>query len=473
MKKHSSMRWIAWALVALVVASCSTPLPMRPLQASRAEVLEATTSPQARPSITGFDTANASASQRVATADAIWRTIADHYYDPGFNGHDLAQLRGKTLADVAPVHNDSEFYRVLKRDVKTLKDSHTSVLTPREAQDSRTKRATQMGLQFTVIDDRVVITRVVPGFPADRAGVKAGSIIASVDGLALDAAFLEAAAAHPVDSLDGEPVTTKPEDLRRARKLIAVRNLLVGPTVVTATHRLVMIAADDSRRAVDLIAQGGDLPTRVDFTITPERIGVLRFTRFDWDARDAIGRAIDAARDETVGLVIDLRSNPGGDVRLFEWLLGRFTDRPLVLGVALRRTGPEEYRVPLRSGRSVRPYTAPIAVLVDQGTASAAELTAHALVEQHNALAVGEATCGCVVAIRGEYVLPDGGALRVAVNGFRSARGRRMESDPLEPVIPVAPTLADRRADRDVALAAAEKALLNTLPNSVPTTAAR
>jgi C-terminal processing protease CtpA/Prc len=81
------------------------------------------------------------------------------------------------------------------------------------------------------------------------------------------------------------------------------------------------------------------------------------------------------------------------------------------------RVGPSTYRRP--------PLLMPVAVLIDSRTGSAAELLAVTLAEQRNALLVGEPSCGCVVGVRVEYVLPDGGGLRVAETGFVSARGAR------------------------------------------------
>ena len=84
---------------------------------------------------------------------------------------------------------------------------------------------------------------------------------------------------------------------------------------------------------------------------------------------------------------------------------------------------------------------------------------AQALVELRGATLVGEQTCGCVVGNRDEFVLPDGGVLRVAQADLRSARGRRLEGDPLVPSISTTPTLAQLRANEDVALNAAVAAL--------------
>jgi C-terminal processing protease CtpA/Prc len=100
-------------------------------------------------------------------------------------------------------------------------------------------------------------------------------------------------------------------------------------------------------------------------------------------------------------------------------------------------------------------------VLTDRRSGSASELTATALLEQRDALIVGESTCGCVVGVRWEYVLPGGGGVRVSETGFRSAQGRRMEGEPLMPAIYVRPGIAELRNGSDPVLQAAEKALID------------
>lgn len=125
------------------------------------------------PSTTGFTAANATAAQRAETVDRTWKTIDRLRYDPTFSGGtDVPALRAAAVAAVADsrVADDAAFYRVLKASVRALHDSHTLVLTAREAEDARTFRATQIGIVFAVAEGRMVVGRVVPGFPADVAG---------------------------------------------------------------------------------------------------------------------------------------------------------------------------------------------------------------------------------------------------------------------------------------------------------------
>jgi C-terminal processing protease CtpA/Prc len=126
----------------------------------------------------------------------------------------------------------------------------------------------------------------------------------------------------------------------------------------------------------------------------------------------------------------------------------------------LTRNGDEIRERPVRVWPGEHPYLKPVAILTDRRSASASELAAVTLLEQRDAIIVGESTCGCVVGVSWEYVLPGGGGVRVSETGFRSAQGRRMEGEPLVPTIYAPPAIPELRAGRDRALEAAERALL-------------
>ena len=452
-----------FACAATLLAACA-PLPTRDLRASRAEIVDIAQHPSPLPSTTGFAAANATPEQRAAIVDRVWRTIETLYYDPSFNGIDLDELRRRTFDEVAGVTSDAQFYRVLKRNVRAMRDSHTLVLTPREAEDQRVRRATQIGVVFAVSEGRVVVSSVVDGFPAALAGIRAGMIVEAVDDRITDDAFFDRARAAPPDPLGTEPFGLDPADGERVLRVRAVRALLVSPDSAPRPHRVTLRRADDKLLVVEVEARGGDVPTRESLETLPSGVAVLKLSRFDSAVRERMASDIETARRGSRALIVDLRDNPGGEQRLYEWLVGRFVDRRVAVVDTVRRSGSQRVTDSVVVTPAERPYLKPIAVLIDRSTGSAAELTAHTLVEQRDAIAVGEATCGCVVAIRWDYVLPDGGALRVAQVGFRSAQGRRMEADPLRPTLAVVPTLAERRAGRDVVLQAAERALLARVP---------
>jgi carboxyl-terminal processing protease len=456
------------AVWVVLLAACA-PLPTRPLSRSN-EGVRATAARHdiARPSTTGFAPGNATPEQRAETVERIWRSIDRYFYDPTFAGIDLPALEARTFTDIVTVHNDAEFYRVLKRNVAAMHDSHTQVLTPRQAEDERTRQATQIGIVFDIVEGSLVVTEVVRGFAADEAGVRPGMLIDAIDGQAIDAAWLARAgdAATPVADADvPDPVEPEPAAIAmRNRQRRAVRALLRGIDGVEEdpprVHRLTLRRADDTTLAVEVQARTGDVPTDEGLRVLPSGVAVLRLSRFDHALLDRLDVDIERARVASTAMVIDLRGNPGGEIAVFRQFVDHFIERPVALGTLTARFFDRPVTLPLAGEPTAKPYLMPIAVLVDRSTGSAAELTAHALVELRGALPVGERTCGCVVGIQREFMLPDGGALRVAEASFRSPHDRRMEADPLLPVVDVRPTLAEIRAGDDVALRAAERALL-------------
>ena len=451
-------RIVGLSFIALVVA-CA-PLPTRPIAFGKVDASLTNRPVLPRPSTTGFAPANATPEQRVATLDHVWQAIDSYYYDPQFERIDVAALQARSTAELASVHNDAEFYRVLKRGVAAMHDSHTLVMTPRQAEDERSQQATQIGIVFDLIDDRVVIMEVVPGFPADEQGIRRGMIIDAVDDTPLDAAFF-AKAATSTDQVDADDALPTESDAarRRDRQRRAVRALLRNDDDAPHAHRLTLRRADDTIVRAEVLARTGAVPTVERFVMLPSGIGLLRLSRFDHAMLARLDRDIERARVESRGLIIDLRANGGGEVAVFRRLVDHFIAAPASLGQLTARFWDRRVTLTLQGTPIAKPYLKPIAVLIDRYTGSAAELTAHALVELRDAIPVGDPTCGCVVGIHREFVLPDGGVLRVAEASFRSPHDRRMEADPLLPAVTARPTLAEARAGDDVVLHAAEAAL--------------
>ena len=449
---------VALALALSLLAACT--LPTRDLRANSAEKAEIAAHPAPLPSERGFVVENETAGQREAIVRNIWKTIRSRYYDPTFGGKDVAQLEARTLEEARAVDNDAAFYRVLKRNVRALDDSHTLILTPRESENNRARRATQIGIVYDFVDQRIVIDRVVPGFPADRAGIRGGMLLDAIDGRALDASFLDRPRETSPDTDSSDPTPTSAADAARVRALLAVRSLLVSANgLPPAPHVLTLRRADNTVFDATVQAVDGDVPTRIVHRLLPSGVGVIGFNRFDTASRDALRAAFDDLSGAKA-MIVDLRGNGGGEEYMFVWLLSRFVSQPTLVGEIHGRDSAPEQLVATPGRPSFRK---PVAVLVDRGTASAAELAAHALVERRGAIAVGDTTCGCVVAVRGEFVLPDNGGLHVSERGYRSPNGRRMEHDPLVPAIVVKPTLEQRRRGEDIVLETAERALLANL----------
>lgn len=447
---------VAVALTAL--AACAS-LPARPAGGMVADLTEDT------PAILqdGLSADFATEAKRVEVQQRAWKVISERYYDPRLNGVDWVAIREKYRPRVATAKTDVQFYLALKGMVRELNDSHTRVVTPRESVDHRRFAALASGASLSVIDDQLVIVDIDPDSPAARAGLRRGDVVLAVDSHRFDESFLAGARNLPLtgdDLASPEAQPGRADEAARFAQLRAVRRVLQrSPDEPPRAQRVVISRDGPATFEAMLRIEPLVRPPTVVATVLPSGVAVIKLNRFSVRNRGDIERTLRSVADSRA-LVLDLRGNGGGDYSQFVWLVRQFLPDERHVMTQLTRNGDEVRERPVRLTPAEHPYLKRIAVLTDRRSGSASELTAVALVEQRDAITVGESTCGCVVGVSWEYILPGGGGVRVSETGFRSARGRRMEGEPLAPAIYMPPGLPELRAGRDRTLEAAERALL-------------
>jgi carboxyl-terminal processing protease len=451
-------RWLALLLLAAAVAGCAT-LPARPAGGPVADLSEDTSAIAHDRLSPEFDTPN----KRAAAFERVWRVIAERYYDPALNGKDWAGLRSTYLPRAIAAATDAELYLTLKALARELDDSHTRVVTPRESADHRRFASRSSGAVLSVVDDQLVVVDVDADSPAARAGVRRGDVVLAIDQHRFDREFLGAARSLQVsgaDIMSPEAEPAHPNESMRFAQLRAVRRTLQRlPDAPPREQRLRLARADGEVVDVRVFPEPLVRPPAVITRRLESGIAAVKLNRFSTRNRSEVERALRQLADAPA-LILDLRGNGGGDYSQFIWLVRQFLPEPRTVLAQLTRRGSEQRQRHINVAAADTPYLRPLAVLTDRRSGSASELTAAVLLEQRDAILVGESTCGCVVGVSWEYVLPGGGGVRVSETGFRSAGGRRMEGEPLAPTIYVPPTLEDLRAGHDRALAAAERALL-------------
>ncbi len=321
-------------------------------------------------------------------------------------------------------------YAAIRAMTAVLRDSHTGFLTPEQNRERQARQRQQaafsgVGVVLMPREGRFYVRDVIPGSPAEAAGVQALDRILRIDAVPTTGLQVEQVAG----TIRGPAGTSVTLTLERPGRRESV--------VVTVTRAPIQVPAIFQARVLD----GG--------------IGYLQLyqfiTRTGAEFRQALERMLSGGMR---ALVLDLRSNSGG--YLHE--LTAVANTTLLPGQPI-------YQETSRGGRTrtirttaapILPSHVPVVALVDEGSASAAELLAAALSEHARATLVGARTSGAVEASV-LYDLSDGSALSVTVLRLASGMGRRLEGVGVSPDIAVALAVADLDQGRDTQL---QRALL-------------
>jgi C-terminal processing protease CtpA/Prc len=195
----------------------------------------------------------------------------------------------------------------------------------------------------------------------------------------------------------------------------------------------------------------------------PSGVVVLRFDIFDAETIDwALGQLRQA---EPAPLLLDLRSNRGGDIDEMVRFVSAFLPSGVLVGNSKGRRWPHTF--PLNATNDAMEYRGAVAVLMSPKTGSAGEVTSYTLGKHRKAPLVGERTAGAVLAAR-TFTLSDGGELMIATGNFTTADNQRLEGVGVLPTITATPTLEAIREGRDLVIETGERAVLSVAPGVEP-----
>ena len=311
-----------------------------------------------------------------------------------------------------------------------LEDPHTDLLTTAEYESLQEHtQGTYSGIGLTVGPARkgLVVTSVAEG-PAAEAGIRKDDLITRVDGEPVGKLPFESALAL----IKGHPGTVVGLTVKRPKKKQPLDFAVV-------------------RREIEVPPLSARL-----ITTKKDRLAYIRIFSFSAGAADQIEKATaDLVARGATGAVIDLRDNPGG-------LLSEAVDVASVFiedGIVVRTDGlheeEHEYRV---TGVSTQPGM-PLVVLVNGGSASAAEIVAGALVDHDRATLVGQRTFG-KASVQTIAPLQGGGALKLTTAKYLTPAGADITGLGLEPSVVAAD---DPTTPTDEGLRIARRTLVETL----------
>jgi carboxyl-terminal processing protease len=380
---------------------------------------------------------------RLAVFDDTWETVRDRYYDPTFNGLDWQAERAKFRPLAAEAESTAELYSVLRRMLGSLRDPHTRVYAPDEKFDWRNPRYISIGISVREVSGVPVVVSVERRSEAERAGLRAGDVITSIDNEpALDVFTrrLKAQAASPI--------------------LAATRLQVMAKLFEGAPDSIVIISwmnVDGEQWTTRLRREWRGRNTGLRVRRLHNGIGIVEFDFFTQSIAVDFMRALNGKLRGVRGLIVDLRHNGGGEAEAMAEVASAFLPAGKSLGRFTDRSGriqfePHTRAAMLFAADAVKTFPAPVVILTSERTSSAAEIFVAALKEAKRAVIIGQSTCGCVLAIRRRHALPDGGELDISELDYQTAAGTRLEGAGLAPDEKITLDRQDIRAHRDRAI---------------------
>ena len=301
--------------------------------------------------------------------------------------------------------DDSEMIEAAINGMLTSLDPHSSYLNAERFEDMQVQTKGEfggLGIEVTMENGLVKVISPIDDTPADKAGIEAGDFLTALDGEPIMGLTLSEA----VDLMRGKPGT---------------------PLVVTVARR-------GEREQFDVEIVRDIIKIKSVRHKAEGKTGYVRITSFNEQTEPGLRKAFKELReeigDDMNGIVLDLRSNPGGLLDQAVAVSDAFLERGEV--VQTRGRDPQDIqRYHARSGDLADGL--PLVVLINGGSASASEIVAGALQDYQRALIVGTKSFG-----KGsvQTIIPLGrenGAMRLTTARYFTPSGRSIQAEGIEP----------------------------------------
>jgi carboxyl-terminal processing protease len=334
---------------------------------------------------------------------------------PAADARVLAEVLERVKREYVEPVSDRQLMDNAVRGMLTELDPHSQFLSAAEYEDIRITTSgaySGVGLEVQVHDGRVGVVTPIEGTPAAQAGIQSGDVILTIDGTVVDERNLAGAITRMRGPAGTRVQITiaregRPEPLAFSLERRTVEVHSVRARLLDADHGYVRISQFSDTTAKDL------------------RRAVARLQR-------------EASQGSTRGLrgvVLDLRNNPGGVLGAGVEVADAFLDEGLIV-TATGRTRDATFRHEALSGDVLD--GAPLVVLVNGGSASAAEIVAGALKDQGRATVLGSRTFG-KGSVQTVMPLSDGRAIKLTTSRYFTPSGASIQGAGITPDVELTP----------------------------------
>jgi carboxyl-terminal processing protease len=395
--------------------------------------------------------------------DQVWRRVIETHYDPTLGCRPWGALRDAYAQRVADAATDDEAYAQINAMLHELGHSHLELFPPSRGEGAAGPASPAVTVRW--IEDAPVVVEAAPP-------VVVGSVLRAIDGRPLGPLVAETRARtepHAVPLAVARAVAAR---LSCARPGLTRTLDLVEPGTAEATVRTVPCQLPEGERVT--LGNLRNLVTRVEHRMLGDDVGLLAFNVWMLPMVERVEAAmVELRRQGMRALVLDLRGNPGGVGAMAVPVARLLLSERASLGTLRFRDFEQELVVlPSTPG-----FSGPVAVLVDEGTASTSEIFVVGLRDLERITVVGaRASAGAALPSVIE-AMRDGSLLQSVVADHRSPRGTVVEGKGVVPDVVVPETREAIAAGRDPVLDAArehlEALVRNVPPSGVPTDAPR
>jgi len=308
---------------------------------------------------------------------------------------------------VEPVDQKTLIHGAINGMIKSL-DPHSSFMTPEMYKELEVETRGSfggIGIEITILKDVLTVVSPIEDTPAFHAGIKAGDQIIKIDGKSTkDITIMDA-----VSKLRG------PKDTKVT--LTITRDDLTKPKDIVITRNVIKIRSIKTR-------------------IYEDRLGYIRIASFQEHAASDLKKALkdlDGPNHVLKGLVLDLRNNPGGLLNQAVEISDVFLKSGIIV-LTRGKVKTQENKFMARDNGDEP--TCPILILVNEGTASAAEIVAGALQDNGRAIVVGTQTFG-KGSVQTVIPLDDGSALKLTMAKYYTPNGRSIQAEGITPDVTI------------------------------------
>ena len=346
------------------------------------------------------------------------------------NGYAQISIFAKTLELIRQDYvdqNKTSYHDLINAAMKGMLsslDPHSQFMDPddfRDMQDDTRSRFNGLGIEVSMKNGLPTVITAMEDTPAAKAGILSGDQILRINGISTER----------MDLQDAINVLRGPAGAKLTLTLLRPSNKEIKE--YTLQRAEIKIQSVKGARLLDPELTG------------PYKIGYIRLVQFNEPTADELAKALDELQKQGMqALVLDLRNNPGGLLNSAVDVCAQFLPPNTKVVSTQGRLASQQHDYSTSGAKKERP-SFPMVVLINEGSASGAEIVAGALKDLHRAVLVGETTFG-KGSVQNVMQLPDGSAVRFTTAKYYTPSKQVIQGNGVTPNIRVAMTAEQERS---------------------------